>query len=116
MDFISREAALDCISSQECFYASVKCPLNKGTCDAIRSGLSEIPADDVKPVRYACNDKLVGNDFKCSACGKIMHDCCHGLGYHGPEPDFNYCPYCGALIVNRYRGKEKWKPWEGKGT
>lgn len=114
MDYISRENALDCISSKEHFYPLVKCSLDEATCNIIRHGLSEIPAENVQPVRYACNKESISGDFKCSACGKITRDYSHNHGYFATNPHYNYCPYCGAVIVDKYQRKEKWEPWEGK--
>ena len=51
-------------------------------------------------VKYGHWDKLYGANYKCSACGAWYQT---KDDYGNPEdkmPEYNYCPNCGALMVD----------------
>ena len=72
----------------------------------IVSGLTPQQAIDATLGRGECHDLAVTPDyrdkteFKCSACG-YEYSAVGGFGCdQGDEPDFNFCPNCGAKVVD----------------
>ncbi len=91
-DYISREAAIEAITEEQCY----KCPVKPGTCyicktSSAKRQIRRIPAADVRPVvRGSWEWEMYQMTPHCSVCG--------GKGKPGPaiEERFLFCPWCGA--------------------
>lgn len=60
---------------------------------SIGKGLGE-KMDDVKKIKYGINVSDYSAMFKCSECGWRCND------LFKCDSDFNFCPNCGAIIIN----------------